>query len=265
MKLCSIASGSSGNCTFVGSAHTSLLIDAGISGRRTLQGLQSLGYEGADIDGILVTHEHIDHIKGLGVLARKLGVPIYATRGTLEAVCMCRSLGEIPDGILYEIEANRGFSLGDLHIHPFAISHDAADPVGYRIGDGRSSVGIATDLGTYDEHTIAELAGLDALLLEANHDVNMLEVGSYPYYLKQRIMGSRGHLSNCSAGHLLCALLHDKMKAVLLGHLSKENNYEALALETVREEVDLGDNPYKSADFDIRVAKRDEVSGMIEC
>lgn len=261
MKLCSIASGSSGNCIFAGSDTTSVLIDAGISGKRVESGLNTIGLTGKDIDGILVTHEHSDHIKGLGVLARKLKVPIYATRGTIGA--MAGSLGKLPEGIFCPIEADRSFEVGDLVIDPFAISHDAAEPVGYRISHGESSIGIVTDLGMYDEYIVERLQGLDALLLEANHDVNMLQVGSYPYYLKQRILGRRGHLSNTMAGQLLCRLLHDGMKEILLGHLSRENNYEALAFETVCAEVTMGDTPYKSRDFRIRVAKRDEVSAPV--
>ena len=125
------------------------------------------------------------------------------------------------------------------------------------------SVGIATDLGKYNDYIIENLQNLDALLLEANHDIRMLQVGRYPYYLKQRILGERGHLSNENAGRLLCRLLHDNMKSIFLGHLSRENNYEELAYETVCSEVTLGDNPYKSKDFRIQVAKRDFVSDVV--
>ena len=151
----------------------------------------------------------------------------------------------------------------DLTIHPFSIPHDAAQPVGYRVECEDKAVGIATDLGKYNDYIVDNLQNLDALLLEANHDIRMLQVGSYPYYLKQRILGDRGHLSNENAGKLLCRLLHDDMKAVFLGHLSKENNYEALAYETVCSEVTLGDNPYRSKDFQIQVAKRDSISDVV--
>ncbi len=150
-----------------------------------------------------------------------------------------------------------------MKILPFEISHDAAKPVGYRLECGGKSVGIATDLGQYSEYTIKRLQKLNALLLEANHDVNMLQVGRYPYYLKRRILGNRGHLSNESAGQLLCRLLHDQLKAVFLGHLSKENNYDKLAYETVCGEVDSGENPYKSRDFYIQVARREQVSELV--
>ena len=263
MRLCSIASGSSGNCIYVGSDCAHVLIDAGISGRRVEAGLNSLELTGRDLDGILITHEHSDHIKGLGVLARKYGIPIYATGGTVDAMVRSGSLGKIPEGIFREIREDESFLIKDLVVNPFTIPHDAAQPVGYRLECGEHSVGIATDLGKYNEYIIENLQNLDALLLEANHDIRMLQVGRYPYYLKQRIMGDRGHLSNENAGQLLCRLLHDNLKAVFLGHLSKENNYEELAYETVCSEVTMGDNPYKSKDFKIQVAKRDYISEIV--
>ena len=263
MRLCSIASGSSGNCIYVGSDCAHVLIDAGISGRRVEAGLNSLELTGRDLDGILITHEHSDHIKGLGVIARKYGIPIYATGGTVDAMVRSGSLGKIPEGIFREIREDEPFLIKDLVINPFTIPHDAAQPVGYRLECGEHSVGIATDLGKYNEYIIENLQNLDALLLEANHDIRMLQVGRYPYYLKQRIMGDRGHLSNENAGQLLCRLLHDNLKAVFLGHLSKENNYEELAYETVCSEVTMGDNPYKSKDFKIQVAKRDYISEIV--
>ena len=263
MRLCSIASGSSGNCIYVGSDCAHVLIDAGISGRRVEAGLNSLELTGRDLDGILITHEHSDHIKGLGVIARKYGIPIYATGGTVDAMVRSGSLGKIPEGIFREIREDEPFLIKDLVVNPFTIPHDAAQPVGYRLECGEHSVGIATDLGKYNEYIIENLQNLDALLLEANHDIRMRQGGTYPYYLKQRIMGDRGHLSNENAGQLLCRLLHDNLKAVFLGHLSKENNYEELAYETVCSEVTMGDNPYKSKDFKIQVAKRDYISEIV--
>ena len=153
--------------------------------------------------------------------------------------------------------------LGDLSVEAFAISHDANEPSGYRIEQGDHSVAVATDLGIYDEYTVSKLQNLDAVLLEANHDIHMLEVGSYPYYLKQRVLGKRGHLSNELSERLLCDILHDNLKYVLLGHLSKENNYSELAYETVKMEVLLSDVPYKPGDFRMEVAKRDMPSDII--
>lgn len=265
MRLCSIASGSSGNCIYVGSENTHLLVDIGVSGKNMEAGLKTLDLTGRDLDGILITHEHSDHIKGLGVIARKYGIPIYTTGGTVDAIMRIKSgLGKLPEGIFREIREDEPFMIKDIQVSPFQISHDAAQPVGYRFDCGKKSVGIATDLGRYGDYIVDHLQNLDALLLEANHDVRMLQVGPYPYLLKQRILGDRGHLSNENAGRLLCRLLHDNMKAIFLGHLSKENNYEALAFETVCSEVTLGDNPYKARDFRIEVAKRDQVMEAIE-
>lgn len=263
MRLCSIASGSSGNCIYVGSDCAHVLVDIGISGKKMEAGLKELELTGRDLDGILITHEHSDHIQGLGVIARKYGVPIYATGGTVDAIMRSGSLGKIPEGIFREIREDEPFTIKDLKVNPFSIPHDAAHPVGYRFECGEHSIGIATDLGKYNDYIIENLQNLDALLLEANHDIRMLQVGKYPYYLKQRILGDRGHLSNENAGRLLCRLLHDNLKAVFLGHLSKENNYEELAYETVCSEVTLGDNPYRSCDFKIQVAKRDCPSEVI--
>ena len=263
MRLCSIASGSSGNCIYVGSEATHLLVDVGISGKRTESGLNELELTGRDLDGILITHEHADHIQGLGVIARKYDIPIYATKGTIEAMKSMSSLGKVDGDLFHEIREDEKFTLKDLTINPMRISHDAAQPVGYRISYGNKRVAVCTDLGVYNDYTVECLKGMDALLIEANHDVNMLQVGPYPYYLKQRILGDRGHLSNENSGRLLCRILHDKLKTVLLGHLSKENNLPELAYESVRMEINMGENPYKAGDFDIRVAKRNEVTAAV--
>lgn len=263
MRLCSIASGSSGNCIYVGSEATHLLVDTGISGRRIEQGLKGLELTPRELDGILITHEHADHISGLGVLARKYEIPIYATQGTIDAMLGSGSLGTVEEELFHPVREDEKLIIKDLTINPMHISHDAAQPVGYRIAYGSKKVAICTDLGVYNDYTVECLKGMDALLLEANHDVNMLQVGPYPYYLKQRILGDRGHLSNENSGRLLCRILHDGLKAVLLGHLSKENNLPELAYESVRMEINMADNRYRAGDFDIRVAKRSEVSPVV--
>lgn len=262
MRFCSIASGSSGNCIYVGSENTHVLVDTGISGKKMEAGLNSLDLTGRDLDGILITHEHSDHIKGLGVMSRKYHIPIYATAGTIEGIKSSTSLGTIDEDLFHTIRADEKFQIQDLEVEPFAISHDAAEPVAYRLDNKEKSVAVVTDLGYYDEQIVSHLKDLDGVLLESNHDIHMLQVGSYPYYLKQRILGSRGHLSNENAGRLLCEILNDRIKTILLGHLSRENNYEALAYETVCAEVTLGDNPYKAGDFPIAVAARDHISPL---
>lgn len=263
MNLCSICSGSSGNCIYVGDTGTHIVVDAGVSGKKMESGMNEIDLSLRDMDGILITHEHSDHVKGLGVVARKYGIPIYATAGTIDAIRGMKQLGKIPEELFREIKADRDFKINDILVRPFEISHDAAEPVGYRFEKGEKSIGIATDLGEYNDYTIDKLQGLDVLLLEANHDVHMLQVGAYPYYLKQRILGKRGHLSNETSGQLLSRILHDGLKTVLLGHLSKENNYEELAYETVRLEITMADNAYKPDDFPIYVAARDKNSMLV--
>lgn len=263
MELCSIASGSSGNCICVGTEASHLLVDAGISGKRIETGLNSVGLKTSEMKAILVTHEHIDHIAGLGVLARRYGLPIYGTQGTLDAILSVKSVGRIDEALLHPILPEQEFEVGDMTVHPISISHDAADPVAYLMKTDSQKAGVITDLGTYDDSLVEKLQDLDILLLEANHDVRMLQTGSYPYPLKQRILGDQGHLSNVLSGQLLGRLLHDRFKAVVLGHLSKENNYAQLAYETVRLEVSMGENPYKGDDFPIYVAERSEASRMI--
>lgn len=263
MEICSIASGSSGNCICVGTDSCHLLVDAGISGKRIEAGLNSIDLKTEEMQGILVTHEHTDHIQGLGVLARRYGLLMYATAGTIDAILHTKAVGKIDESLFCEIQAGVDFTIGDMTIEPIAISHDAAEPVAYKFKQPDKSMAIITDLGTYDEQLLEKLRNLDVLFLESNHDVHMLEAGSYPYQLKQRILGDRGHLSNELCGKLLSELLHDDVKSVFLGHLSKENNYPKLAYETVRVEVTLGDNPYKGDDFPIYVAKREEPSELV--
>lgn len=263
MELCSIASGSSGNCIMVGAGNCHLMIDAGISGKRIEQGLNSLGHKTSEMQGVLVTHEHIDHISGLGVIARRYGIPIYTTEGTKQAILTTKKIGEIDESLFRTIVPNQKFMVGELEIEPIRISHDAADPVAYIVRNGDKSAGVITDLGKYDDYIIEKMQGLNILLLEANHDVNMVQIGPYPYSLKQRILGDRGHLSNELSGQLLGNVLHDKFEAVVLGHLSKENNYEELAYETVRLEITMGDCPYTGNDFPIYVAERNQVSKLI--
>ena len=264
MRVCSIASGSNGNCIYAGSDDTHILIDCGISGKRVEKGLNEIGLTAKDINGMLITHEHSDHIQGLGVLARRHGIPMYMTEGTLRYVNRCSSLGKIPEGLIKVIKADHDFSIGDVQVQPFTISHDANEPVGYRVSTDNKSMAVATDMGVFDEYIIGHLLNLDMILLEANHDVRMLEAGPYPYQLKQRILSDHGHLSNETAGHLLNEILHDDMKHIILGHLSGENNYPALAYETVCSEITMSDSKYKASDFHITVARRDASGELIE-
>ncbi|MCH5268588.1 MAG: MBL fold metallo-hydrolase [Lachnospiraceae bacterium] len=262
MKVCSIASGSSGNCIYIGSKEHHILIDAGISRKRIVEGLRNIGVEPEQLDGIFVTHEHSDHIQGIPMMAKQFGTPIYATGGTLDCICAKDTDGVIRRDSLFQVYADKPVGVGDFHITPYRISHDAAEPVCYSVEAQGHKVSIATDLGVYDEYTVENLAGSEILLLEANHDVSMLEAGSYPYSLKYRILGEQGHLSNEDSGRLLCRLMGSHLRYVFLAHLSKENNYPALAYEAVKcqiwEEMGLKEVP-----FALEVAERDKPSALV--
>ena len=263
MRMVSIASGSSGNCIYVGSDETHILIDAGISNKRIEKGLNEIGVTGNDLDGILITHEHSDHIKGLGVLARKYGTPIYSTKETLEEIGNVKSLGDYPRELFRPICHDVDFYIGDLEIKPFRIDHDAANPVAYRVQNNRRSVAVATDMGHYSQYIIDHLQGLDAILLESNHDVKMLEAGPYPYYLKTRIASQRGHLCNEENAATLVRLLENGCERFALCHISQENNTPELALESVRAAL-LGAGVVPGRDCVVNAARRHEVSPIIE-
>ncbi len=257
MDFYSIASGSSGNCIYIGSDSASVLIDAGISCKRITEGLGRIGRSLEDITAILVTHEHSDHIAALGVLSRRASIPVYATSSTIRQILRYAPLGAVDESLFHPIDADLPFSVGDLQIEAFRTSHDAADPVAYRVECGGRSAAVATDMGCYSRYTLSHLKDLDVVLVEANHDENMLQAGPYPYPVKRRILSEKGHLSNVSCGMLLAQILNDHMKMAYLGHLSKTNNYEDLAYATVMSELALDAQcPYREGDIPIEVASR---------
>ncbi len=264
MRFQSIASGSSGNCIYVGSDQTNLLLDVGISRKRTVEALKQLDLSLQDVDGIFITHEHSDHVQGLPMIAKQSQMPIYATRGTIRALLQHPKCANIDPERFVEVKADQPIRVKDMEINPMTISHDAADPVGYRVFHNGKKACVCTDLGCYSDYTIECLKESDILLLEANHDVNMLQVGPYPYQLKQRILGNYGHLSNASSGALLNEVLNDHLQGIFLGHLSQENNFPELAFETVRVEIMAGDSGYKPDDLPIVVASRKEPSRYLE-
>lgn len=264
MEFFTVGSGSSGNCSFVGTERGRLLIDAGISGKRTIAALNENDIDLKDIDGILISHEHRDHISCLGVLLRKMPIPVYTTAETIEGILSSGIIGEVDESLFIPVKKDSDIKIADINIHTIGISHDAASPIAFRISDGKSHLGHITDLGCYDEKIVNILQGLDMLLIEANHDVRMLESGIYPYYLKRRIAGDMGHLSNEACGQLLSQILNDNIKHIILGHLSAENNYDKLALESVALEINLADNKYRSKDFNIQVAPRSVGMSRIE-
>lgn len=240
-NFATIASGSSGNSIFVGTENTKILVDAGLSGKKIQDGLSDLGVAGSDLDGIFVTHEHIDHVQGIGVLSRRFNLPVYATEGTWNA--MPSSIGQIKDENKKIVYSEKECCVKDLCIKPYAIPHDAKEPVGYSILNDKIKVSIATDIGHVTETIMENIKDCDLLLLESNHDVDMLKNGTYPYPLKQRILGNEGHLSNETAGKLLAWAIcqNAKLKNVFLGHLSKENNTPETAFYTVKEILDSYD------------------------
>lgn len=231
VEFCTLVSGSSGNSTYIGTKHTKILVDAGVSGKRIEEGLAGLRLTGHDIDGLFITHEHLDHIKGAGIFSRRYNVPIYATCATWEA--MQEQLGKIAPGNRRFVYAGEHCVINDLCVKPFVIPHDAAEPVGYNIFAGKEKVTVATDIGHVTDAVREGIAGSRILLLEANHDEELLRKGNYPWHLKQRILSEKGHLSNRTAGALLAEVMDGKLEHVFLGHLSEENNEPHLAFETV--------------------------------
>ena len=263
LNFCSLYSGSSGNSLFVETENTKILIDAGMSCKKIEEGLQSIEVDTSSINAILVTHEHADHIQGLGVLSRRYGIPIYATKGTIAGILSSKGMGEIDTDLFNVICVDQSFTIDELNVNPVKISHDANEPCAYRISNDLRSVGICTDLGTYNDYIVDSFRGVNAILLEANHDVNMLQVGRYPYQLKRRILSDKGHLSNENSGRLLCEILHDDLSTIMLGHLSEENNLAELAYETVRLEILMNECKYKPEDFELLVASRTDRSKLI--
>lgn len=255
-----LASGSSGNCIFIGTDKTKVLIDVGVSGKKVEQGLKTIGVDPKEIDGIFITHEHTDHIRGIGVLARKYNLPIYANLGTWKAIeNLERVIGNIKSSLKELIENGKDFILKDLVIRPYSIPHDAKDPVGYAFYCNDKKVSVATDLGHINDDIIENIKDSNLILLEANHDIEMLKFGKYPYSLKRRILGDFGHLCNEVSGDLLSKVYHNKLETVVLGHLSKENNFPELAYETVQGSLkSIGLEVGKHINLD--VAPRDEAS-----
>ena len=231
LQFCPLFSSSSGNSIYVGTDDTKILIDAGLSGAKIVTELEKIGVDPRDLRAILVTHEHADHIAGVGVLSRRYHLPVYASRLTWEA--MRAKLGAMEACRMIEFEPGVNFSIGSLDITPFCTPHDAACPVGYAICAGGCKVAVATDLGGVRESWLEEVEKSDVLLLEANHDVDTLKAGRYPYELKRRILGKNGHLSNDDAGHAAVELVRRGVRAIILGHLSGENNFPELAYASV--------------------------------
>jgi len=235
-------SGSWGNCHYIESAGVRILIDGGQSGKRILDNMVLAGCGNArDLDAIFVTHAHRDHVIGVGILARKLKIPVYATEGTWYQ--MKPLIGDLPRELKRYIGTETSVRIGDLQIDSFPTSHDALESVGYVVREEEVSLGIATDCGVFSNCMERYLKNVQGLVLEANHDLTMLKNGRYPEYLKRRIAGVKGHLSNEDAAKGLLRILGEKTQQVLLAHLSEENNHPSLALESFKRIV--GDRELK--------------------
>lgn len=260
-KFCSLYSGSSGNSLFVETPNTKILIDAGESAKKIETALNSIDVKVEDIDAILVTHEHSDHIKGLGTLSKKFQIPVFANRETWEAMPEIASKVQLEHQNTFSI--NEKFSVGEFSILPFSIPHDSANPCGFNIFYGNEKISIATDIGHMDTKIIKNLEESSFILLESNYDPNVLKCSRYPYILKQRIAGPNGHLSNEAAGKTISYLMSSGLKNVLLGHLSKESNFPELAYKTVVEEL-CNTSTFNENTIKIGVASRSTPSAVLD-
>lgn len=229
----SIVSGSSGNSALFSCNHTNILIDCGISGKQLTAYLNDMGLHPSDLDGVFITHEHIDHTRGAGVLARSFRVPVIASQGTLDAM----NAGTLPNTIV--LNGYEPVQIGDVTIHPFPIPHDAAQPTGCRLEAGGKSVVVATDMGHITDAVRRAAAGCNAAIIEANYDLHLLQNGSYPYPLKKRIGSKQGHLDNRDTGVLASYLAENGTEHIILGHLSRENNSPELAFAAVAQELEF--------------------------
>lgn len=240
LRIAVLGSGSSGNVLIVESEGRRLLVDAGFSAKEMARRMATLGIDPDGFDGLVLTHEHSDHVRGARVYAKRHRLPVYATRGTLEE----SGLTEVEEVTSHVIESGRPAEVGSFEVRPFAIPHDAREPIGLVIQDGRGrSVGLVADLGTRSQLAWSALRDVDILVLETNHDLDMLRRGPYPWPLKQRVAGRHGHLSNRDAADGVRDLLGDRLSMVVLYHLSRTNNLPALALATIGETLAAEGSP----------------------
>lgn len=260
LEFCSLYSGSSGNCLFVSTKSTKILVDCGVSGKKICDGLNSIDNSIENINAILITHEHSDHVQSLGMISKKYNIPVYANIETWQA--MPKQKEKIDEKNINYFTNDEDFILNDLTIHPFSTPHDAANPCGFTIHDGKKKLSIATDLGHMDNFIIDNLEQSSFILLESNYDPEILKVSRYPFNLKRRIAGPSGHLSNETAGKTISVLMKKGLKEVMLGHLSKENNFPELAYQTVAEE--LMNNNSDINEIKLSVASRNEPGKLIK-
>ncbi len=234
-EICTLASGSKGNCTYIKSGDTSLIIDQGLTVRELGIRAATRGIDLSTVGAVLVTHEHTDHVKGVAQFSKEYGAKVYMPLTCFETL---RSRGETITGYEYVDGFETGFDVGDIHVEPFRLPHDARYTVGYRLTDGKNDVAVATDLGFVSDNTLARLCGCKAVIVESNHDKLMLEKGRYPYPLKVRIASKNGHLSNADSAAIASQLVASGAERILLAHLSEDNNTPELAFEATKEELE---------------------------
>ena len=259
-NFCSLYSGSSGNCLYVETSTTKILIDSGVSCKKVENALSSLDINPSNINAILVTHEHSDHVKGLSTVSKKYNIPVFATKETFENMPSQTFKLEEKNIKAFNIEDN--FSIGDIKVSPFSIPHDAANPCGFNISNGNKTISIATDIGHMNSAILKRLEGSSFLLLESNYDTEVLKCCSYPFRLKSRIASDTGHLSNTIAGKTISYLSkNSNLHTAMLGHLSKESNFPELAYQTVVDEMIT--NCCEDNSIKLSVANRDCPSKLI--
>lgn len=251
IRFISLISGSSGNASFISDGKTNLLVDCGMSGAKLKQALNSIDVLPESITALLITHEHIDHTRGAGVISRRYNIPVFATEGTHRNM----DAGKLAEENINIVKNGTPFELGSISITPFSIPHDAAEPVGYTFNISGERCAVATDIGRMNDTILDAVKGCKSVILESNHDIEMLRCGSYPFPLKQRILGEFGHLSNDVAAKTALELVKSGTEHIMLGHLSQENNRPEIAmLESYnllsREGVSIG------SDVTLQVADR---------
>ncbi|MDT8318329.1 MAG: MBL fold metallo-hydrolase [bacterium] len=256
LRLCALGSGSKGNSIYIEGGGARVLVDAGLCGKELTSRLEAVGASPGDIDAILVTHNHRDHISGVGVMARRYNIPVYCAYKTIKAAE--RVWGKIED--INEIEAGNLFTVNGLELYPFSTPHDSAHSVGFIFKAGEKKGGIATDLGFVTRLVRESLKNCNILVLESNHDEKMLIDGPYPWHLKQRIRGREGHLSNGDCADLLDDIYHDGLQKVVLAHLSEENNRPDLAYDSILKKMGGRFHP----ELELSIAKQDRVGDMVE-
>ncbi len=226
-----LASGSKGNSILVCSARTRILLDAGLSGREVARRLEKTPVDGHQLDALVLSHEHTDHVRGAGIVSRRFGLPVYLSEGTLDA--LPPQVGRLPQTEVFRV--GTAFFIGDLKLQPFSISHDAREPSGFVIENEGTRLGVCTDLGVATQLVKTRLQGCHGLVVEANHDLDRLINGPYPWHLKQRIRGRQGHLSNSDTCELLKTLFHECLRFVVFAHLSEVNNLPELVMDASSE------------------------------